>query len=40
LKNQIRTFSDELIRQLNEFRQQMEKGIPPEKQKSSPPGGI
>ncbi len=40
IENQIRSFSDELIRQLDEFRQQMEKAIPPEKQKFFPPGGI
>lgn len=32
-ENQIKSFSEELIRQLDEFRRQLEKAAPPEKQK-------
>jgi hypothetical protein len=32
-EKQIRSFSQELIRQLDEFRREMEKAAPPEKQK-------
>jgi len=31
-EKQIKSFSDELIRQLDEFRRQLEKAAPPEKQ--------
>lgn len=34
-EKQIKSFSEELIRQLDEFRRQLEKSIPPEKQDSS-----
>jgi hypothetical protein len=32
-EKQIKSFSEELIRQLDEFRRQLEKSVPPEKQK-------
>jgi len=32
-EKQIKSFSEELIRQLDEFRRQLEKAAPPEKQK-------
>jgi hypothetical protein len=34
-EKQIKSFSEELIRQLDEFRRQLEKAVPPEKQKPS-----
>jgi len=35
-EQQIRSFSEELIRQLDDFRRQLEKSMPPEKQKPHP----
>ena len=35
-EKQIKSFSEELIRQLDEFRRQLEKSVPPEKQKPHP----
>jgi hypothetical protein len=34
-EKQIKSFSEELIRQLDEFRRNLEKSIPPEKPKPS-----